>query len=119
MKVIKLTLNKKEYKCTLGLGFLGDIIDVLDLDYESFLSKYQKNPIKYVSLCAYHCIKWELEEGGEEIDFTLKQMRGWIDNEGGLKNEAMKKFSEAFMNSILKDFVDDDGKDVSESPKKK
>lgn len=119
MNIVNLKLNGKDYKCTIGIGFLGEIIEKMDMDIDLLLTKYAKNPFKYVSLFAYHAIQWELEEDGKEIDFTLKEMRGWIDKEGGLKNTEMIKFSKAFTKYMLKDVPTDDEKQSEGDSKKK
>lgn len=115
MKPIKISVNGQDYAATLGLGFLGEILDVLDLDYTVLLEKYEKNPFKYVPLLMFHAIKWEADEAGEPIDFTLKEFRGWIDADGGLQNKAMLKFSEAFIQSIIKDVPQETIEEVKKS----
>ena len=103
MVTTKLKFNEKEYDCILGLGFLGEVQEILNLDYNTLLEKYEKFPFKYVPLLMFHSIRWAKELEEKEIDFTLKDLLGWIEDEGGLTNKQMIKFSNAFVKSLTKD----------------
>ena len=100
---IKINIKSREFECSLGLGFLGELIDVLDISYDELFIKYEKNPFKYIPVMMYECIKYTLDRDGNEIDFTLADLCDWIDEDGGLKNEALITFSNKFIESISKD----------------
>ncbi len=95
---MKIKLNKTDFECSFGLGFLGEVIENLDIDYGKLMEKYEKNPIKYVPLLMYYSVIYDMEN----VDFTQKEFFSWIDNEGGLSNEYMIKWSHAFIESINK-----------------
>lgn len=115
---MKLKVLNREYNCHFGLGFLGEVIDVLDVDYGEFLAKYEKNPFKYVPLVMYQSIKYSTEMEGEKLGFEHKDLINWIDENGGLTNQEMIDFSQAFIKSLTKNVPKEE---VSESnePKKK
>jgi len=105
MSTLKLTIDKKEYNFTLGLGFLGEVLDELDLDITQLISKYDKNPFKYVPILVYHSAKYSNELDNKEVNFTLKDIIRGIENDGALtdKNTSIIKFNEAFVRSLTKD----------------
>lgn len=119
MVTIKLIFNEKEYDCILGLGFLGEVQEVLNLDYNTLLEKYEKFPFKYVPLLMYHSIKFTKELDGENIDFKLKDLLGWIEDDGGLTNKQMISFSEAFIKSLTKDVPKEEIEEEGGKSKKK
>lgn len=116
---VKINLNNKSYTGFLGLGFIGEVIDKLDISYDELLSKYDKNPFKYVPLLMFHSIEFNQELKGEEIDFTKNDMFGWIDKEGGLRNKAMLDFSKAFLKFLAKDVPVEEVEESKEESKKK
>ena len=117
MNTVKLKLNGQEFDCILGLGFLGEVQEALNLEYNVLLEKYEKFPFKYVPKLMYFAIKFTKELNGEEIEFKEKDLLGWIEDEGGLTNKEMIKFSEAFIKSLTKDVPKEE--EVKEEAKKK
>ena len=97
---MKIKLNNREFDCFLGLEFLGNVIDDLDLNYKEFLDRTNRNPVKFMPLIMFHSVRYGLIENDIEIDFDKKQFLLWIQNEGGISNVEMKKFSSAFWDSI-------------------
>jgi len=118
MKTLNLTINGKEIKFSFGLGFLGELIDDLDIGFDELFIKYDRNPFKYIPLIMFHSAKFTAENNDKEIDFTKNDLCNWIDDDGGLKNESMIKFSHAFIESINKD-VPKEEESKGNEPKKK
>lgn len=116
---VKINLNNKSYTGFLGLGFIGEVIDILDISYDELLSKYDKNPFKYVPLLMFHSIEFNHFLKNEEIDFTKNDMFGWIDKEGGLRNKAMLEFSTAFLKFLAKDVPKEEVKEATKEESKK
>lgn len=113
---MKIKLNNREFDCSFGLGFLGELIDVLDISYDELFNRYEKNPIKYVPVIMYESVKYALDG---EIDFTKKEFMQWIDNEGGLSNKELVRFSQAFLDSIVKNVPEEKEAEQESSDTKK
>ena len=116
---MKLKINNKELEFNLGLGFLGELIDITGKSLDDVLLQIDKNPYKYIPLAMYCSVKYAYESKGKELDFTKFEFVEWVDNDGGLtdKNESAIKFLEAFQDSLFKDVPKED--DVKDDTSKK
>lgn len=118
---MKLTINKKQLDFSLGLGFLGELLEQLDLGLDELLIKIDKNPFKYIPLAMYHSAKYALESEDKEVDFTKNDFTKWIDKDGALtdKNVSVIKFLSEFQKSIYKDVPNEDVVSTDNSDVKK
>lgn len=103
MKEIKLTINKREFVCSFGLGFLGECLENLDLSVFEIGEKLDKNPFKWIPTLIYESIKYT-----EDVDFTKKDLVNWLeeDNNG---TKTMNSFLIAFIDSLKKDVPKQEG----------
>lgn len=93
---MEIKLNDKNFKCEFGLGFLGECLENLDLSVVQIGEKLDKNPFKWIPTLMYESLKYS-----QDIDFTLKDLIKWLDNEEGKK--TMNDFLLAFVKSLTKD----------------
>ena len=110
MKSIKLKLHDKEIEFHFGLGFLGELLDNLDMPIEELMAGLQKNPFKLLPKIMHGAATYASLRKNEELGLTLYQLTDLIDDDGGIVSENVSKFLNAFTNSM--------SKDVPEEPKK-
>ena len=112
MNTIKLTINRRELDFTFGLGFLGELLEELDISIDEVITKSGKNPFKWIPLLMFHSASYSINSNGGEIDFTLKELIKWIeqDKKGGV---VVTKFTEAFLNSLKDGLTLDEDEEVS------
>lgn len=96
-----LKLAGRDLKCVLGLGFIGELLEAIDLRIEEVGIKVDKNPFKMVPLLIYHSAKYTIEdlEGGE-VDFKLTDVIKWVEESGGVGSSESIKFLQAFTKSM-------------------
>lgn len=102
MNNIKLIIHEKEIEFIFGLGFVGDALETLDLSIDEVVKKLDKNPFLMIPTLMYISAKSSKEEKGEEIDFTPKELINWIDESGGLNQDSIVNFLNAFKDSLIK-----------------
>lgn len=112
MSKIELLIGGKKYEGSLGLGFLGEALENLDLDIVQIGAKVDKNPFKYAPILIYESIKYN----NTDIDLTLDKLIELLDSPEGLKN--INKFIIAFVKSLTKN-VPKEEPTVDAGPKKK
>ncbi len=96
---IKLTFAGKEIEFSLGLGALGEILEKTDLSIDELKTKVERNPFKYFPILMYYSAECQCELDGKEIDFTLNDMIGFIDDSGAMASDQLSKFAVAFKDS--------------------
>lgn len=100
---IKLTVHKKEIDFIFGLGFMGEVLETLDLSIDEVVKKLERNPFLMVPTLMFISAKSAKEETGDEIDFTPKELINWIDESGGLGQDSVVTFLNTFTKSLVKD----------------
>lgn len=100
----KLTINKRELKFSLGLGLIGELLDELDLDFDTFISKVVKNPYKYYPIIMYYSAKLYNEQNEIETDFKLKDIIYDLEqhNYMSVENNPILEFGQIFWDYINK-----------------
>ena len=100
---ITLKIGDKELLCSLGLGFLGELLDSTGLSIDEVVEKLNKNPFKTVPLLIYHSAKYGAES--KELTFTmsLSDIIDLIDDNGGLANPEVTRFLQTWTKSMTKD----------------
>jgi len=96
-KEIELKINDIVLKCSFGLGFLGELLENLDLSVFDIGEKLDKNPFKWIPVLMYESAKYT----NEDLDLTKDELINLLDSEDGGK--AMSEFLGAFVNSLSKD----------------
>lgn len=94
---LKLKLGGKERTFTFGIVFLGELLERLDLDYNSMLVKVSKNPFKYAPILMHESLINTEKRLGKEVDFTENDIVGWLEKEELMGVDIMLAFINAFM----------------------
>ena len=121
MNQIKLSINKKKYVFSFGLGFLGELLENTDLQLDEITSKIIKNPFKWLPIAMFESAKFSNELEGKEVDFTAHSiLEGLEEESGGINCNQSFEFMKAFSESMIKNVsVDEDAEDNSKDVKKK
>ena len=116
MSKLTLKFSKKEIDFSLGLGFLGEVLEVLDISIGELGEKMVKNPFKFVPAIMFESAKYQ---AGNEFEFTMPEFVEFLDNNGGIFSPAVQQFQLKLMESFTKDVPSED-QDVepSDEPKK-
>ena len=107
-----LTIDKKEVKFHVGIGFLGEYTENYG-SIDETIDKAVTNPFKYIPHLMYHSA---LYASDGKLDFDLKGLTDMIDRDGSIFNKGYKEFWSNFVEATLKNvpndkFVDDDDDD--------
>ena len=94
---IKLKLNGQEYTFSFGILFLGEVLERLDLDYNSLLQKVSKNPFKYAPILMEESLRNTAKRINKNIDFTYTDIANWLEKEESLGVDVMLQFIHAFL----------------------
>ncbi len=116
---IALNIGNKKLNCSLGLGFLGELLDATDMGIEEIGEKMQKNPFKLIPLMIYNSAKYAAELDGKEFDMTLRDVVQLLDANGGLGNKEVVRFIQKWTESMTKDVPDEEAVEDSKDVKKK
>lgn len=107
---IVLKLNNKKIDFRFGLHFLGEILDVLDTDWDGMMVKISTNQFKTVPLMMYQSAKTGFLLKGEEIDFTIMDLIGWLNKHGvGGNNKITESYLVAFYDSLKSGLPEEEG----------
>ena len=118
MNAIKLTINKRELDFTFGLGFLGELLEALDMDIENVVVSINKNPFKIIPALMFHSASYAKKRKGQKVDFTLYDLTDWIEEDGGIGNNNVVDFCNAFNESLMSG-VPQEQETTDKAPKKK
>ena len=97
---ITLKFAEKELKCSLGLMFLGDLLDEVDMSLEEVGAKMQKNPFKLLPKMIHVSAKTEAELNGEDFELTLKDIVKMLEDDGGIASPQSAKFVNMWASSL-------------------
>jgi adenine deaminase len=97
IREIKLTLGEKERTFTFGIMFIGNVLERLDMDYNTLLEKVSKNPFKYAPILMFESLVNTSKKNKEDVNFTEDDLLDWLENEELLGVELMLQFINAFM----------------------
>ena len=102
MNEIKLKIDGKEYVFTIGLGFLGELLEETNLSLDEIVPKMIKNPFKWIPLAMFHSAKYSCELEGIDVDFSIKSILKGIENEkGGINCSQTLDFMRALNKSMI------------------
>ena len=112
MNYIELEIGGEKRGFRLGLGFLGGLLEDMDIGMTELSNKLSKNPFKTIPLMMYHSAICDLERKGEPVDFTKFDIIDWIEElEGGFENKVVVDFLNAFTKSMTKDIPKEEKSD--------
>lgn len=94
---LRLKLNGQDYTFTFGILFLGEVLERLDLDYNTLLNKVSKNPFKYAPILMEESLKNTANRDGKSIDFNYKDIAKWLEKEETFGVDMMLKFINSFL----------------------
>ena len=94
---IKLNIGEKERVFTFGITFLGEVLERLDIDYNTMLEKVSKNPFKYAPILMEESLRNTEKRIGKDIDFNNEDISLWLEKEDNLGVDIMLKFINSFM----------------------
>lgn len=94
---IKLNLGNEERTFSFGIIYLGNVLERLDVDYNTMLEKVSKNPFKYAPILMFESLKNTQNRIGKDVDFTENDIVDWLEKENLLGVDIMLKFINAFM----------------------
>lgn len=103
MKSIKLNISNREIEFHFGLGFLGELLDSLDVSIEDLMPNLQKNPFKLLPKIMHDSAVYASLRKDEELGLSLYEFTDLIDEDGGVMSDNVAKFVEAFTKSMTKD----------------
>lgn len=96
---IKLKLGGEQRDFSFGIIFLGEVLERLDIDYNTMLNRISKNPFKYSPILMFESLKNTYKKTDKDIDFTENELVEWLEKEDNLGVDEMLKFINAFMGS--------------------
>jgi len=99
---VTLKFGKKELKCSLGLMFIGDFLDEVNLSLEEVGEKMQKNPFRLLPMMIHISARIEAEINGEDFDLTFKDIVDMIEKDGGIASPQVTKFVNSWTSSLFK-----------------
>ena len=114
LRDISLELGGKKRTFSFGILFLGEVLERLDVDYDTVLQKVSKNPFKYAPILMFESLKNTYKSKDKELDFTDRDIVKWLESEDALGVDKMIDFIKAFMgtNENLTPTEDAEGGDV-------
>ena len=119
MKRIELIINKQKYVFVFGLGFLGELLDKLDLGIDEIANKMVKNPFKYIPIVMFHSAAYNLEREEKEVTFNQHTFEDGLEADGGVNTKSVEDFMKAFTKSLIKDVPEEESKGNNKAAKKK
>lgn len=97
---ITLKIGNKELRCSLGLSFLGELIDVTDLSIDEIGAKITKNPFKLIPIMLYVSHRTACDLEGAEADIDLKGVISLLEKNGGISNAEVNRFLSSWTKSM-------------------
>jgi len=115
---ITLKFGKDELKCSLGLMFLGEFLDDVDMSLEEVGDKMTKNPFRLLPKMIHISARTEAEIKGDDFDLTLKDVVDLIEKDGGIASPQVTKFINTWTKSLTNG-VPESSAEEGEGEKKK
>ena len=106
---ITVRIGDADLKCSLGLAFLGELLDATDMSIEEVGEKMARNPFKLLPQMIYHSHATYMELDGKEPEYDLRGIMGLIEKDGGLSSEGVADFLSKWTKSMTKDVPESKG----------
>jgi len=100
---VKIKLDNTEFEFHFGLGFLGELLETLDMSIDEAMQFLDKNPFKAIPIVMHASAKYGAERKGQEFKLTKFDIVDKIDKDGGIGCDGVAKFLNAFTKSMTKD----------------
>jgi hypothetical protein len=114
MNKVKIKFDKISVEFHFGLGFLGELLDSVEMGIDEVMEAIGKNPFKIIPIIMHSSASYNAKRKGEEFKYTIYSFIDLIDENGGIAGKPVQLFLEAFTNSMTQDVPKE-----SEAPKKK
>ena len=86
-----------------GLGFLGEVLDVLNTDIEGLGKEMVRNPYKVIPLVLFLGYRSEREISNLPMDVEMKDVHQWLEEiEGSYSDPVVMDITKCMMDNILK-----------------
>ncbi len=109
---LKLQLGGKERLFTFGIHLFSELLDDLDMDYSEMLQATSKNIFKYTPIIMYHSLKNTCFLEDKSVDFTIKDIHKWLNEEDDMGVSLLTEFIQVFFGTNdNKTPIEDDGDD--------
>ena len=95
-KELILKLGGKERKFTFGLLFIGEVLESLDVDYNTMLNKVMKNPFKYAPILMFESLQNTYRKDKLVYDFTQDDVITWLESEELFGTDSILEFINVF-----------------------
>lgn len=115
---ITLKFAKEELKCSLGLMFLGEFLDEVNLSLEEVGSKMEKNPFKLLPKMIHRSARTQFELDNIDDDLTLIDVINLIESDGGVASPQVTKFIQEWTKSLTNGVPKSPAKEGDEEEKK-
>ena len=109
MNYIELEIQEKKRGFKLGLGFLGELLEVMDIDVSELQTKLGKNPFKIIPLMMFNAYKYDCERKGNTMELSQNDFIDYVEDKGFESSEIMG-FINTFTKSMVKDVPKSDSK---------
>ena len=116
---ITLKFGDKELKCSLGLDFVGELIDDTGVGIDELGARMQTNPFKLLPRMVFISAKVEAELNGEEFTMTQREVTSLIEGDGGLGSPQCGRFMEEWTKSMTPNLPQEDDAEEGKKDKKK
>jgi len=113
--------NQKEIGFSFGLGFIGELLEFLDISIGDLGSKMTKNPFKYTPIIMFFSAKYYAEDNNINLGMNQREFIDFLDNNGGIFSKQALSFQSKLTESFTKDVpnTDDSEEEKTDEPKKK
>jgi hypothetical protein len=103
MKKITLLLGGQNRDFHFGIGFLGMFLEKNNIKISEVMDFIKDNPFKAVPELMYCSLLFNYQRSGLQVDFDSWDVAEWIDEAGGINGPEVEQFSNAFLQSMVKD----------------
>ena len=114
MNKVNIKFSKVALDFHFGLGFLGELLDSVEMGIDEVMQAISKNPFRIIPIIMHSSASYSAKRNGLDFNYTVYDFIDFIDESGGIAGVPVQKFLNAFTNSMTKDVP----KEV-EAPKKK
>lgn len=109
----------KDIKCSVGLMFLGELLDETGLSLEEAGAMIQKNPFKLIPTMIHIAARVEAELDGEEFSLTRRELVEIMEKDGGIASPQVTKFVNTWTKSLTDGVPSEEpAEEGGEEPKK-
>jgi hypothetical protein len=90
-------LGNEVHSFSFGLGYIGDMLEFIGLDYVDFSDRVSMNPFKWMPIAMLHSLNY-----GKEEKWTIEQLMDVLEDDGGVNSASLQEFSNTYILSLTK-----------------